>query len=315
MGYVTSAEADVVLPQACARALEAWTAHLAGQRGRSEHTVRAYRGDVADLLAYGASRGIEDLADLDLTLLRGWLADQTTRGLSRSSIARRAAAARGFTRWAFDRGLLSTDVGSRLASPRLARTLPTVLSASQADHLLDEAARAADDDDPIAVRDHALLELLYGTGIRVSELAAIDVDDVEVSRRTVKVMGKGGKERMVPYGIPAEQALLRWQQHGRPALMNARSGAALFLGARGGRIDVRTVRGVVGDIAGRSLGGTNVSPHALRHSAATHVLDGGADLRAVQELLGHASLGSTQIYTHVSVERLRAAIDQAHPRA
>lgn len=300
---------------ASARALEAWCTHLAGQRGRSAHTVRAYRGDVADLLAFAASRGVEDPAEVSLTLLRGWLAEQTSRGLSRSSLARRAAAVRGFTRWTHDRGLAPTDAGSRLASPRLPRTLPTVLSASDTERLLAEAARAADDDDPVAVRDHALLELLYATGIRVSELVAIDIDDFEVSRRTVRVMGKGGKERMVPYGIPAERALLRWRDHGRAALATARSGPALFLGARGGRIDVRTVRGVVGDISGRALDGASVSPHALRHSAATHVLDGGADLRAVQELLGHASLGSTQIYTHVSVERLRAAIDQAHPRA
>ena len=303
------------LPEASAQAVESWCAYLAGQRGRSDHTVRAYRGDVIAMLAYAASRGVEAPAGVDLTLLRGWLAEDTTRGLSRSSLARRAAAVRGFTRWAHERGLMPTDVGSRLASPRIPRPLPTVLSVSEADRLLAEAQRGADDDDPIAVRDHALLEVLYGTGIRVSELAAIDLDDIAVSRRTVRVMGKGGKERMVPFGVPAERALNRWRDHGRPALANARSGAAVFLGARGGRIDVRTVRAVVGNIAGRALADATVSPHDLRHSAATHVLDGGADLRAVQELLGHASLGSTQIYTHVSVERLRAVMDQAHPRA
>ncbi len=312
---MASGDTAAALPPDSAEALEAWCAHLAGQRGRSEHTVRAYRGDVIDLLSYAAARGIEDLHEVTLTLLRGWLAEQTARGLSRSSLARRAAAARGFTRWAHDRGLMPIDVGSRLASPRLARTLPTVLSTSEVDRLLDDAAHAAADEDPLAVRDHALLEMLYGTGIRVSELAAMDLDDIELSRRTVRVMGKGAKERMVPFGIPAERAILRWRDRGRPVLVNPRSGPALFLGARGGRIDVRTVRGVVGDIAGRVLADSTLSPHALRHSAATHVLEGGADLRAVQELLGHASLGSTQIYTHVSVERLRSVIEQAHPRA
>lgn len=298
-----------------ARAVHAWRGYLSGQRGRSEHTLRAYCADVTDMLVYATSRGVHDPAQLSLTLLRGWLADQSARGLSRSSLARRAAAARGFTRWAHDRGLIPTDVGSRLASPRSARSLPTVLSRAQMDQLLDEAAHAAADEDPIALRDHAMLEMLYGTGIRVSELGAANLDDVDLPRRTVRVLGKGGKERVVPFGIPAEQALIRWQEHGRPALVQAHSGLALFLGARGGRIDVRTVRGVVSTIAHRAHIDVTLSPHDLRHSAATHVLEGGADLRAVQELLGHASLGSTQIYTHVSVERLRAVMEQAHPRA
>jgi integrase/recombinase XerC len=303
------------LREPSARILQDWRGYLSGQRGRSEHTVRAYCTDVADLLGYAASRGVYDPAQLSLALLRGWLADQSARGLSRSSLARRAAAARGFTRWAHERGVIPTDIGSRLASPRWARALPTVLSRPQIDHLLDEAAHAAEDDDPIALRDHAMLEMLYGTGIRVSELVSTDLADTDLSRRTVRVLGKGARERMVPFGIPAEQALIRWQERGRPTLVQAHSGTALFLGARGGRIDVRTVRGVVNSIARRAHIDVSLSPHDLRHSAATHVLEGGADLRAVQELLGHASLGSTQIYTHVSVERLRAVMDQAHPRA
>lgn len=295
--------------------VDQWCVHLAGQRGRSPHTVRAYRGDVEDLLGYARARGADDPEGLTLTVLRGWLADQTSRGMSRSSVARRAAAARGFTQWLYERGLTQSDGGARLASPRLPRSLPGVLSAAQVAELLDDSAAAAADDDPVALRDHALIEMLYGTGVRVSELACSDVDDVDDARRTMRVMGKGGKERMVPFGIPAHTALMRWRDFGRPALVGPHSRAALFLGVRGGRIDVRTIREVVRTSAQRALPDTPLSPHGLRHSAATHILEGGADLRAVQELLGHASLGSTQIYTHVSVERLRAVIDQAHPRA
>ncbi len=295
--------------------VDRWCIHLAGQRGRSSHTVRAYRGDVEDLLDYATTHGADGPAGLTLTVLRGWLAEKTSRGMSRSSVARRAAAARGFTQWLHERGLTESDGGARLASPRLPRTLPGVLSAAQVAQLLDDSAAAAADDDPVALRDYAMIELLYGTGVRVSELASCDIDDIDDSRRTVRVMGKGGKERMVPFGVPAAKALRGWRESGRPAIAGPRSGAALFLGVRGGRIDVRTIREVVRATAQRALPDTPLSPHGLRHSAATHILEGGADLRAVQELLGHASLGSTQIYTHVSVERLRAVIDQAHPRA
>lgn len=295
--------------------VDQWCVHLAGQRGRSLHTVRAYRGDVEDLLAYASDRGVEDVSAVNLTILRGWLAEQTARGMSRASVARRAAAARGFSQWLHERGLVEVDSGARLASPRLPRSLPGVLSAAQVRDLLADAAAAAADGDPVARRDHAILEVLYGTGVRVSELASSDLDDVDDDRRTLRVMGKGGKERMVPFGVPALTALNEWRRDGRPALLTARSGAALFLGVRGGRIDVRTIREVVRVTAQRALPDTALSPHGLRHSAATHILEGGADLRAVQELLGHASLGSTQIYTHVSVDRLRAVIDQAHPRA
>lgn len=303
------------LPPRSADALERWCVHLAGQQGRSTHTVRAYQGDIEDLLAYAATRGVTDPVDLDLTLLRGWLATQTDSGTSRASLARRSAAARGFTRWMHERGMAPTDVGARLASPRLHRGLPTVLTRSEADTLLVDTAHAAEDGNPVAVRDHAIIEVLYGTGIRVGELVACDLGDVDRERRTLRVMGKGAKERIVPFGIPAASALARWCDEARPQLLAPHSASALFLGVRGGRIDARAVRTVVDEAARRAIPGSRISPHSLRHSAATHVLEGGADLRAVQEMLGHASLGSTQIYTHVSVDRLRAAIDQAHPRA
>lgn len=303
------------LPPRSADALERWCLHLAGQQGRSAHTVRAYRGDVEDLLRYASTRGVTDPVELDLTLLRGWLATQTAEGASRSSLARRSAAARGFARWMHERGMTPADFGARLASPRLHRGLPTVLTRTEADALLVDTAHAAEDGDPIAMRDHAIIEVLYGTGIRVGELVACDLGDVDRERRTLRVMGKGAKERIVPFGVPAASALTRWCDEARPHLVAPHSASALFLGVRGGRIDARTVRTVVDQAARRAIPGSRISPHSLRHSAATHVLEGGADLRAVQEMLGHASLGSTQIYTHVSVDRLRAAIDQAHPRA
>lgn len=296
---------------AWARALDRWAAHLRDERGRSEHTVRAYLGDLGDLAATVPGGP----GEITLAGLRGWLAAHDGRGLSRTTIARRAAAARAFTAWASGRGLVDHDAGARLASPRRARRLPAVLSADQAAALLAEAAAAAADDDPLALRDHAVLEILYASGIRVSELVGLDLLDVIADRRTLRVLGKGGRERMVPYGLPAERALEAWRASGRPGLATPRSGAALFLGARGGRLDVRAVRDLLLRAVRRVPGLPDISPHALRHSAATHVLEGGADLRAVQELLGHASLATTQVYTHVSVERLRSTFEQAHPRA
>jgi len=292
-------------------ALARFADYLTAERGRSDHTVRAYLGDVEDLRRHCESRGRVDIGELSLTALRGWLADMERRGLARSTMARRAASARVFTEWASHRGLLEADVGDRLASPRRARRLPTVLTQDQAASLLD----SLDDTSALGLRDRAIVELLYATGVRVSELARLDIDDVDSGRRTVRVHGKGGRQRVVPYGVPAERALGAWRSEGRPHLAREGSGPALFLGERGGRIDPRTVRRVVHDSLARVEGLPDLGPHGLRHSAATHVLEGGADLRAVQELLGHASLATTQVYTHVSVERLRATFEQAHPRA
>jgi len=220
-----------------------------------------------------------------------------------------------FTAWATKRGLLLTDPGDRLATPAAHRSLPGVLKQAEAADLLDVAIVAADDGDPVHQRDLLALELLYATGMRVGELVGLDLDDVDDSRRTVRVLGKGAKERVVPYGPPAQRALTTWLEQGRPALRTAESGFALLLGARGRRIDPRTVRTVVHQTLRHVPGAPDIGPHGLRHSAATHLLEGGADLRAVQEILGHATLATTQIYTHVSVERLRATYEQAHPRA
>lgn len=287
--------------------------HLSLELGRSQHTVRAYVGDIESLADFSRERELEAPADLTLLTLRAWLADQERRGLSRSTLARRAASARVFTEWAVERGAMATDVAARLASPKRAHTLPAVLTADQAAAVLDAAADAADS--PLGLRDLAIIETLYATGVRVGELVGLDIDDVDMSRRTLRVLGKGDRERTVPFGLPAAQALTSWVEEGRPHLVRPNSGSAAFLGARGGRIDPRTVRDVVHRTVGAVDGVADIGPHGWRHTSATHVLEGGADLRAVQEILGHASLATTQIYTHVSVERLRRTYQQAHPRA
>lgn len=289
--------------------------HLSAERDLTAHSVRAYLGDIGDLLDHLTRLGHHELAGLDLRGLRSWLAKQQSLGKARSTISRRATAARVFTAWAHRTGRIATDPGALLASPRPHRTLPGVLGASDTKALLDVSAIAADDGHPVGLRDLAIIELLYATGIRVGELCGLDIDDVDTGRRVVRVFGKGRKERSVPYGVPAGEALDGWQRQGRPALAQPGSGPALFLGARGGRIDQRAVRRLVHERVASIEGAPELSPHGLRHTAATHLLEGGADLRSVQELLGHASLATTQIYTHVSGDRLRRAYDQAHPRA
>lgn len=298
-----------------AAALEAYERHLVLERDLTPHTVRAYLGDVTDLFDHLRLLGCHQPGDLDLAMLRSWLAKQQTMGKARTTIARRATAARLFTAWAHDAGLLDTDSGALLGSPKPHRRLPAVLDHRQVRSLLDVAAERMSDADPIAVRDTAVLELLYASGIRVGELVALDVDDLDDARRVVRVFGKGRKERVAPYGVPAATALRRWLDHGRPHLAVDGHGPALFLGARGGRLDQRAVRALVHARLADVPGAPDTGPHGLRHTAATHLLEGGADLRAVQEILGHASLSTTQLYTHVTSERLRAAYTQAHPRA
>ncbi len=307
--------AEAPLPPEFVDALEAFTLHLDTELGRSPHTVRAYVGDVTRLLGYARAEGALHLADLDLTDLRGWLAREAADGHARATLARRAAAARVFTAWAHKRGLLLVDPGDRLGTPAAHRSLPGVLKQAEAAALLDVATVAADDGDPVHLRDLLVLELLYATGMRVGELVGLDLDDVDDARHTLRVLGKGAKERVVPYGIPAQRVLDSWLVEGRPRLQTAESGLALLLGARGRRLDPRTARSVVHRTLRHVPDAPDLGPHGLRHSAATHLLEGGADLRAVQEILGHATLATTQIYTHVSVERLRATYEQAHPRA
>ena len=310
------------LPLAFAEVLSAYERHLTAERGLSAHTVRAYLGDLTELLAHCGEAGLLELAELDVTAIRGWLAAQHAAGCSRATLARRTAAVRTFTAWAHRRGLLGNDPGPLLGTPKQHRKLPVVLRQDEAGRLLDGLGGGPEG--PAELRDRAVLELLYATGIRVAELCGLDVDDLDLSRRTVRVLGKGGKERTVPVGEPAVRAVEDWRRVGRPALAAPRSGPALFLGTRGGRLHPTTARRIVhariaqANARAEDADGDlirDVAPHGLRHSAATHLLEGGADLRSVQEILGHASLQTTQLYTHVSADRLKRSYGQAHPRA
>jgi integrase/recombinase XerC len=313
------------LPAGLSRALAAFERHVAAERGLSPHTVRAYRGDVTSLLQHASQDGCTELADIDIRVLRAWLAVQHGAGQARASIARRAAAARAFTAFGHARGWLDGDPGRLLGTPKTGRHLPQVLAREQIAAVLaggpdagTPVAGGASDkpaERALALRDTAIMELLYASGIRVSELCGLDIGDLDEERHTVRVLGKRSKERVVPVGIPAIAALRSWLLEGRSALVGGRAGAAMFLGARGGRIDPRTARRVVHQRIAAVDSVPDTGPHGLRHTAATHLLEGGADLRSVQEILGHASLATTQIYTHVSVERLLAAYRQAHPRA
>jgi integrase/recombinase XerC len=314
----------VVLPPALAESTAGFEAYLVAEVGRSAHTVRAYVGDVVSLLDHAARRGAQRPDQVDLAALRSWLARLRSSGAARTTLARRASSARAWSAYSQARGERVDDPAAALASPSAHRPLPVILTASQAERLLEPApadagagATAPAGDVALALerRDSAMLELLYATGLRVGELCGLDAGGFDLGRHLVRVIGKGNKERAVPYGEPAAAALHQWcAPGGRNVLVGPESGPALFLGRRGRRIDARTVRTLVHRRAARA-GVPDVGPHGLRHSAATHLLEGGADLRSVQELLGHATLVTTQIYTHVSAERLRAVYEQAHPRA
>ena len=333
------------LPTELSNALAEFSRHLDAERALSRHTVRAYHGDVQSLLEYAWRYGVSEPGSLDVTTLRGWLASQHRAGAARATLARRGAAARAFTSFAHRQGWLAADPGPQLGTPKAHRVLPQVLRREEMNTVLADCEDRALRDfasgqrraAAIAMRDAAVLELLYASAIRVSELCDLDVGGLDQDRRTVRVFGKGRKERVVPVGIPAVRAVARWEELGRPVLATARSGAALFLGARGGRIDPRTARRIVharlraanfaaaASVAAASVAAASAatdasvamdaSPHVIRHTAATHLLEGGADLRSVQEILGHSSPATTQIYTHVSAERLKASYRQAHPRA
>jgi integrase/recombinase XerC len=304
------------LPRALSIHLDAYEDHLRLGRGRSEHTIRAYVGDARSLLEHLAAQSTgTDLEALDLRVLRSWLAQQSAAGTARTTVARRASSARGFTAWLARTARIDVDPGVRLAAPPARRTLPVVLRQNQAIEAMEAAESGAQQHDPVALRDRLIVELLYSTGIRVGELCGLDIESVDANRRLLRVLGKGNKERSVPYGLPAESAIEHWLGVGRPLLVSEKSGNALLLGKRGGRLDQRQARSVVHETVSAVPGAPVLSPLALRDSAATDLLEGGAVLRVVQELLGHASLATTQLYTHVSVERLRAVHDQAHPRA
>ena len=306
------------------RAVEAFTRHLTADRGFSEHTVRAYRGDLSDLAGFVELRAAAasdapdavDVRELDLETLRDWLWKGSGGGLAKSTLARRSAAARGFTRWLVTTGETPADVAARLKAPRPDQHLPRVLTRGQMSTIFDGLASRATTGDPIALRDHAIVELLYASAIRVSELTGLRTPDLDRTRLTARVLGKGGKERVVPYGVPAARAIESYLAEARPLLQADRpETGALFLNSRGAPMNTRSVYELVAAILHEVPGSGPSGPHAFRHTAATHLLDGGADLRAVQEILGHASLSTTQIYTHVSAERLKQSYAAAHPRA
>jgi len=289
-------------------AIEAFTSYLNRERSLSDNTIRAYIGDLESFASHLKALGVDDLNTLNISHLRSWLANQQSKGASRTTLSRRATSIKLFTKWAHKNGLLPNDVGANLATPKAHRVLPEILDVKSADLAMQSLETFAEESGELtAIRNLAMVEMLYASGARVSELCGLNLKDIDYERSTIRVIGKGSKERVIPIGRPAIAALEKWLAV-RPQLANDKSGDAVFLGTRGKRIDQRQVREVVYKTI-------ELGPHALRHSAATHLLEGGADLRTVQEILGHASLSTTQIYTHVSAERLHSAFKQAHPRA
>ncbi|MBJ7394122.1 MAG: tyrosine recombinase XerC [Candidatus Nanopelagicales bacterium] len=297
--------------------VEDFVKYLAVEKNRSSNTVRTYRTDLELFLQFASSQGLKKLTELELNTFRLWLANQKEKGSSNSTISRRSSTARVFSTWAFQKGLIDSDPAIRLISPKVNKTLPKVLGQKQATALMQTAANLEDEENSMALRmrDHAILEVLYSSGIRVGELTGLDIKDLDFTRCTMRVIGKGNKERVVPFGQPAKEALRSYLDESRPEFINEKSGDALFVGSRGKRLDTRQVRRIVTSAILRVEGAPDISPHDLRHSAATHMLEGGADLRIVQELLGHSSLATTQKYTHVTIERLREVFANAHPRA
>ena len=279
-------------------------------RGMSDNTIKAYRSDLSDLLEFLS----DTKQELTLDALRDWMWRQSEAGATKSTLARKTSSAKAFTEFLFERGNLASDPGLRLRAPKLERTLPKVASEKSLAEVFSKLGELAQDQNPSSLRDLCAFELLYATGMRVSELAGLNISDIDYSRKLLKVTGKGNKQRMLPYGDAAAKALNEYIRTGRPKLVNDTSPEALLLTSRGKRVGVRQLYSLVANLLAQTATGP-AGPHTLRHSAATHLLDHGADLRAVQEILGHSSLATTQIYTHVSVERLRDAFEQAHPRA
>ena len=279
-------------------------------RGMSDNTIKAYRSDLSDLLEFLS----DTKQELTLDALRDWMWRQSEAGATKSTLARKTSSAKAFTEFLFERGNLASDPGLRLRAPKLERTLPKVASEKSLAEVFSKLGELAQDQNPSSLRDLCAFELLYATGMRVSELAGLNISDFDYSRKLLKVTGKGNKQRMLPYGDAAAKALNEYIRAGRPKLVNDTSPEALLLTSRGKRVGVRQLYSLVANLLAQTATGP-AGPHTLRHSAATHLLDHGADLRAVQEILGHSSLATTQIYTHVSVERLRDAFEQAHPRA
>ncbi|HEX3298624.1 MAG TPA: tyrosine recombinase [Actinomycetota bacterium] len=313
---MSPASDDPSLPRPQLALIDGFTSHLRLERHLSANTIAAYRTDLLHLATF-LHRSSSSFEDADHAILRRFLAQQHALGYARASIARRVGAIHTFYRWAVDDGRVANDPSLLLGRPKVANRLPTVLRAGEAADLV-EGPDAEELDDPleraIALRDRAILELLYGSGLRVSEVTALRRDDLDLDGAYVLVRGKGSKERRVPVSDDAVAAVRVWLADGRPQ-MAAAPGGSLFWNRRRKPMSPRDVRAMVGGYAGGLLPGRRVGPHTLRHSYATHLLEGGADIRAVQELLGHSSVATTQRYTHVSRARLFQAHEQAHPRA
>lgn len=294
--------------------IPAFEDYLSGRWGLQDNTLRAYSSDLTHLTEYLKSKGSPDLDQLSTRDLRGWLAEMRAGGAARSTLRRRVCSVRRFTEWATLVGYLESDPAAQLVNSSAEQTLPHVLSQEQAAALMQIAA-ADGDTDPAALCDWAMVELLYASGLRVSELCGLNMADLDSRRLVAMVIGKGDRQRSVPYGKPAARAVDQWLTVGRPQWVGSKSGAAVLLGPRGGRINPRRVRERLARLILLVPDAPRIAPHGLRHSAATHMLEGGADLRSVQEMLGHSSLATTQVYTHVTAERLRSSYERAHPRA
>lgn len=304
-------------------AIDAFIEYVRVERNYSPQTVRSYSSDLARFEEWAGIHDVTNTEQLALDHYRDWLWQSAQDGRSQATLARRSATVKSWSAWLARTGGTTGDIAARLRSPKTGRALPKVVNATQLSDVLATLAERATTNDPVALRDSAIVEFLYASALRVSELCSLDIDDIDLDRLTARVTGKGSKERVVPFGVPAQSALVDYLRIGRPALMARRNEEqkavrgepAVFLGARGGRLGPRSAYSLIARVLSDVPGITAAGPHSLRHTAATHLLDGGADLRAVQELLGHASLGTTQIYTHVSTERLKDSYRLAHPRA
>ncbi|WP_166983446.1 tyrosine recombinase [Paramicrobacterium fandaimingii] len=304
-----------------AAAREEFIDYVRVERNFSAQTARAYASDLNAFVQWAAARALIDTRDVELDNYRDWLWKMSNDGLAPSTIARRSATLRSWSAWMWREGATETDTAARLRSPKTGKRLPKVVPRDAMDAVLRGLGAAAAEGGPTDVRDHAIVELLYASGLRVSELCGLDIDDIDLDRLTVRVTGKGSKQRIVPFGVPAQSAIIDYLRDARAHLLRQSSAptagdtSAVFVGTRGARLSTRSAYTVISRILSRVPAASGVGPHTLRHTAATHLLDGGADLRAVQELLGHSSLGTTQIYTHVSADRLRESYRLAHPRA
>lgn len=296
------------------RLVAEFVSYLNAAKGYSLNTQRAYQSDLSEFLEHLATLGRNQTQEIQLDDFRDWLFQISEAGAAKSTLVRKAAAARSFSSWAFRQGHLTQDLGLRLKSAKTSRTLPKVVSRESLAEIFEQLEVGAKSGESSKIMQWLAIELLYASGMRVSELVGLNLDSVDQTRQLLLVTGKGNKQRMVPYGAPASRALDAWLSQGRPKVATEKSGSALLVSEKGGRVGVRQIYGLVAALLAKTPTGA-AGPHTLRHTAATHLLDGGADLRAVQELLGHANLGTTQIYTHVSIERLKQGYEQAHPRA